>query len=240
MKSAIRQRKTKNVTDIAFNDEIQTPLIDMPAASVQKKVALIPIDFESPTQAERSKLEKKYRNVIEHRLDWRQLVTYVPNKKLPLYNWFKYKEGFSRDLVVKLFKEFAIQPGDIILDPFAGCGTTLLAGKEFGIQGVGIDILPTSVFVASTKLTNWRDIDLLLKSVQKLVATPFREPESTFPDVRIINLAFTQKTQRELLFFKEEIETYPQPVRDFLLLGLLSILETVSSTSERRTISPSG
>jgi site-specific DNA-methyltransferase (cytosine-N4-specific) len=34
------------------------------------------------------------------------------------------------------------------------------------------------------------------------------------------------------LFFKEQIETYDQPMRDFLMLGLLSILEDVSSTSK--------
>lgn len=45
---------------------------------------------------ERNRLEAKYSRYFESRLDYRQLVTYVPNKKLPVYNWFKYKEGFSR------------------------------------------------------------------------------------------------------------------------------------------------
>ena len=198
MKGAIRRQSLKNVTKVAFKDEFQTTLIDLPANPARKKVAVIPIDSESPAQVERTRLENKYRNLIEHRLDWRQFVTYVPNKKLPLYNWFKYKEGFSRDLVVKLFKELAIRQGDTIFDPFAGCGTTLLAGKEFGIHGVGVDILPTSVFVAKTKLINWPNLDVLLKSVQKLIATPFREPKSGFPDVRIINLAFGGQRERSL------------------------------------------
>ena len=232
MKSAIKHRVLKATKAAMLKDEVQTNLIDLPANSARKKVTLIPIDFASAAQAERSKLENKYREVIEHRLDWRQLVTYVPNKKLPLYNWFKYKEGFSRDLVVRLFKEFAVQQGETVFDPFVGCGTTLLAGKEFGIHGVGVDILPTSVFVAKAKLADWPDIEVLLKTVQKLMATPFREPKTIFPDVRIINLAFTKQVQRELLFFKEEIEAYPEPVRDFLMLGLLSILESVSSTSK--------
>src|SRR5664280_847864 len=222
MKSALKKRKSKEPIITVLKDEVQTTLIDLPAIPARKKVALIPIDFESPSQQERSKLETNYREFIEHRLDWRQLVTYVPNKKLPLYNWFKYKEGFSRDLVVRLFKEFALQQGETVFDPFVGCGTTLLAGKEFGIHGVGIDILPTSVFVAKAKLTDWPDIEVLLKTVQKLMATPFRVPKKIFPDVRIINLAFTKQVQRELLFFKEEIEAYPEPVRDFLMLGLLS------------------
>jgi DNA methylase len=232
MKITAKQQKLKESTTAMLKDEVQIALVDVPSSSARQKITLIPIDIKSPTQQERAKLENKYQEVIEQRLDWRQLVTYVPNKKLPLYNWFKYKEGFSRELTVRLFKEFAVQKDEIVFDPFVGCGTTLLAGREFGIQGVGIDILPTSVFVAKAKLKNWPDIEALLKVVQKLMATPFREPKTKFPDVRIINLAFTKQVQRELLFFKEEIETYPEPVRDFLLLGLLSILENVSSTSK--------
>jgi hypothetical protein len=232
MKITTKQRKLKESTIAMLKDEVQIALVDLPASSARQKITLIPIDIKSPAQQERAKLENKYQEVIEQKLDWRQLVTYVPNKKLPLYNWFKYKEGFSRELAVRLFKEFAVQKDEIVFDPFVGCGTTLLAGREFGIQGVGVDILPTSVFVAKAKLKNWPDIEALLKVVQKLMATPFREPKTKFPDVRIINLAFTKQVQRELLFFKEEIETYPEPVRDFLLLGLLSILENVSSTSK--------
>jgi hypothetical protein len=202
-------------------------IIDKPG-----KIALLPIDYDAPGQRERLKLETQYESVLEHRLEWRRLVTYVPNKKLPLYNWFKYKEGFSRELVVQLIREFGLQAGETVLDPFAGSGTTLLAGKEFGIHGLGIDMLPTAVFVAKAKLTEWTDIDALLQSALQLTSAPFREAKSSLPDVRIINLAFTKETQKEILFFREAIETYDQPMRDFLMLGLLSILEDVSSTSK--------
>lgn len=43
---------------------------------------------------ERNRLENKYARYFEERPDYRQLVTYVPNKNLPVYYWFKYKEGF--------------------------------------------------------------------------------------------------------------------------------------------------
>lgn len=232
MKPPAKKRKMGAITVPMLKDEMQTTLIDLPPNRVKQKVTVLPIDYGSAAQKERSELENKYQEAIVEKLDWRQLVTYVPNKKLPLYNWFKFKEGFSRELVVKLLREFNLQRGETIYDPFAGCGTTLLAGKEFGIYGVGVDILPTSVFVAKTKLANWPDIEVLLKAVQKLLGTPFRDPKSIFPDVRIINLAFTSQVQREILFFKEEIDAYPEPARDFLMLGLLSILENVSSTSK--------
>jgi hypothetical protein len=35
-------------------------------------------------------LEENYGGLFETRFDLRQLVTYVPNKNIPVYNWFKY------------------------------------------------------------------------------------------------------------------------------------------------------
>jgi hypothetical protein len=230
MKAIAKVKKSKDAP-MLLKDE-QMAMLEIPLVERHRKVIVLPVDMDSPGQQERARLENKYSGLFEERPECRRLVTYVLNKNLPLYNWFKYKEGFSRELVVRLFREFVLQAGDIVFDPFLGCGTTLLAGREFGIHGVGIDMLPTSVFVAQTKLTQWPDIDLLVRAMQKLTSTPFHEPVSSFPDVRIVNLAFSKQTQRELLFFREEIETFEQPVRNFLMLGLLSILENVSSTSK--------
>ena len=37
------------------------------------------------------------------------------------------------------------KPNDIVLDPFAGCGTTMVAAQRLGRQWIGIDISPTAV-----------------------------------------------------------------------------------------------
>ncbi|MBM4350265.1 MAG: hypothetical protein FJ106_10330 [Deltaproteobacteria bacterium] len=57
---------------------------------------------------QRQMLEIKYAHLFQEKPDCRQLVTYVPNKKLPVYNWFKYKEGFSRQLVFKLLLDWRV------------------------------------------------------------------------------------------------------------------------------------
>ncbi len=45
-------------------------------------------------------------------------ATFVPNKELPIYNWFYYKEGFSRDLVFLLIEKFVLGNDSIVLDNF--------------------------------------------------------------------------------------------------------------------------
>lgn len=181
---------------------------------------------------QRWKLEAKYHGLMRENLALRHWVTYVPNKNLPVYNWFKYKEGFSKSLVSSLLEVLRIQKGDVVFDPFAGCGTTLLACKELGYQAVGVDVLPIAVYVAQVKLQDWPDLDTLIGAVDKLLNTSKRPPKSYFPNVRIIKHAFPLHVQEEILFFKEEIEKFARPVRDFLMLGLISILERVSFTSK--------
>jgi DNA modification methylase len=181
---------------------------------------------------ERSHLEAKYVQYFEDRPDYRQLVTYVPNKTLPVYNWFKYKEGFSRQLVYNILREWKIDKKEIILDPFAGCGTTLLACKEFGYRAVGLDILPIAIFVANVKLQDWLDLEILEKAVNSLMKEKFHKPKLSFPEVSIIDKAFPKRVQEEILFYKEHILEFEKPVQDFLMIGLISILEHVSYTSK--------
>ncbi|MFZ2015427.1 MAG: DNA methyltransferase [Nocardioides sp.] len=48
---------------------------------------------------------------------------------------------FTRAFVRVVLEEFS-SPGDVVFDPFAGYGTTLLVGKELGRQPLGIELLP--------------------------------------------------------------------------------------------------
>jgi len=167
----------------------------------------------------------------------RQLVTYVPNKTVPVHRWFSYKEGFSAALVDAFLRKFGTQPGKArVFDPFVGCGTTVIAAKQAGYGAWGIDILPVAIFVAGVKLRSAEDYDLLqLKAgMERLLASSYHEPSISAPqDVRIIELAFSEDVLNEILFLKEEVlKEQGELVREFLLLGLLSILEKVSYTSK--------
>lgn len=189
-------------------------------------------DGTSALTKRRELLEAKYTRLFQEKPDWRRLVTYVTNKKLPVYNWFKYKEGFSRQLVSNLLSEWKISKEDLVFDPFAGCGTTLLACKEFGYRAVGLDILPIATFVAKVKLQDWPDLALLEKAIDTLMEKKYRQPKLSFPNVSIIDKAFPKKVQDEILFYKECISDFERPTQDFLMLGLISILEEVSYTSK--------
>ena len=40
------------------------------------------------------------------------------------------------------FVEELSEPGDVVLDPFAGFGTTLVVAERLGRRGLGIELMP--------------------------------------------------------------------------------------------------
>lgn len=88
-------------------------------------------------------LEENYGHLLQETSEFnRQLVSFQANKTEVLHSWIKYREGFSANLVDSLIKKFEFDPGDVILDPFAGSCTTLLVAEMRSINAVGIELLP--------------------------------------------------------------------------------------------------
>ena len=47
------------------------------------------------------------------------------------------------------------QPGDVVLDPFCGSGTTLVQANELGLHAIGIDISVFNSFISNAKVENF-------------------------------------------------------------------------------------
>lgn len=172
----------------------------------------------------------KYKNKIIKKFKYKELVTFVQNKKEPIHRWFYYKEGYSPELVADLIKKFNLNSP--ILDPFAGTGTTLLACKQNNIDAIGFDITPLAVFVTKVKLETNYDFDELRDEIIKLTNKRYEKPGISW-NSDIINLkqAFSKYAYDDIRFFKEKImEIEDEKIRNFIMLGLLSILGQVSYT----------
>lgn len=72
------------------------------------------------------------------------------------HDFYNYPARFSPQLAREAICTFT-RPGDVILDPFMGGGTTLVEAKRTGRHAVGFDISSLSRFVATTKLTDAED-----------------------------------------------------------------------------------
>jgi hypothetical protein len=68
------------------------------------------------------------------------------------HNFYRYPARFSPVLVRAAVRAFT-EPGDLVLDPFMGGGTTLVEALALGRQALGTDISSLATFVSEVKTT---------------------------------------------------------------------------------------
>lgn len=163
---------------------------------------------------------------ISERPDLGSLVHWRGNTALPIHRWYKYREGYSPELIEKL------NLGEKILDPFAGSGSIMVGAAQLDRESVGIDVSPLAAFITKVKVTPLDDLQVgaIRKFIEQpntlLVSDPWPAPA-----LKIAHKMFEPDILETLLRIRRAIEawTEDQDVHDFLLLAWISILESVGS-----------
>lgn len=75
------------------------------------------------------------------------------------HGFYKYPARFSPVFANAVIKTFT-QPGDLVLDPHAGGGTTLVEAVASGREAIGVDISSLAEFVATVKCTVYSEPEL--------------------------------------------------------------------------------
>ncbi len=79
--------------------------------------------------------------------------TFLPNMRLPVHGWFRFSAGFSAEWVANVITSIRSTNQEIVLlDPFVGVGTSVLAGEEAGVKSYGLEAQPFTARIAQTKL----------------------------------------------------------------------------------------
>lgn len=163
----------------------------------------------------------------------RKVVSFQANKLEPVYRWFKYKEGFSSSLVKYFLSEYSPKAGRL-LDPFAGSGTALFAGKELGWDVHGIELLPVGGFVIQTReAISVTDINLLKVSMDGFWSylDHAKDDLRFIKHISITKDAFDESTEASLNKYLSYCSTITEEsIKIFLLFCGLSILEEISYT----------
>jgi hypothetical protein len=96
-------------------------------------------------------------------------TTFQDNLSLPVHRWFRYSAGFSGSWVASVIHKLNLNGQHLVLDPFAGAGTTPLECEFHAIKSVGLDPHPFVAKVARAKLC-WRsDVVLFQQRVEQVV-----------------------------------------------------------------------
>lgn len=185
----------------------------------------------------RAGLYRKYANklIINPELT-RALVSFQANKDTPFYRWLKYKEGFSSDFVRYILGTFPpVSTRPMVLDPFAGAGTTLTTAAKEGWQATGIELLPVGVAAIRARVISGnvsiRSFQTHLKRLKSLSLDSSGKNVFRFPHLRITEKAFTERTEGAIssyMAFLEGIQN--KDTRYLFWFACLSVLEEVSFT----------
>jgi len=188
-------------------------------------------------QGARKALEEKFLSITQVTDDFnRKLVSHQLSKNDCLHRWLKYREGFSAELVMRLFDEFKLKKGDTVLDPFLGSGTTALVAKLQGLNAIGYDILPMTAIAVNAKQAVFdyktQELSDLISELER-ITMPANYSNRT-PSLNITEGAYSDETQREIAFYTEwnAASAYSSMAKNLVTLCLLNSLEKVSFTAK--------
>ena len=86
-----------------------------------------------------------------------KLVNPLRDRHRPIYNWFPFKEAFSRDLVFLMAETWGLERGQLILDPFSGSGTTGAVALYLGADYTGIELNPEYAAMSAERIeAGWK------------------------------------------------------------------------------------
>jgi len=129
--------------------------------------------------------------------------------------------------------------GDTVLDPFGGCGTTLVEAKLSNRKGIGVDINPIAVLVSRSKTTKLTKIQLdsikyLLFNIKQDIKRYYKNEklkiDYSIPEFNNINHWFEEKVKHELAIIKAYIDSIKDDkLKNYLFTAFSSIIVTVSN-----------
>jgi DNA modification methylase len=183
---------------------------------------------------ERLKLFKRLSDRLETANNLsRKTVSFQANKDEPVYRWFKYKEGFSSGLVKYFLMEYSKKTGRV-LDPFAGAGTTLFAGKELGWEAYGIELLPVGIFAIQAREALEGIDSEKLKGIIRDIWTDLAEIQNYETHIRHISItkdAYSDKAEEYLNKYLDYCSKIADSqIQAVLRFAAFSVLEEISYT----------
>jgi len=146
------------------------------------------------------------------------------------HSYHRYPAKFIPQIVSRLVEKYT-KPGDLVVDPFGGCGTTLVESKVMCRPSIGADINPVAVLITKAKITPIEPLTLeqtFIDLKHKLGAYTSTTKVSA-PKHERIDYWFKPEEKRKLAFLFFEISKIEnQDIRDFFYCGFSNILKNCS------------
>jgi hypothetical protein len=167
--------------------------------------------------------------------------SFVDNMSLPVHRWFRYSAGFSGEWVHQVIADFKADRKRpiLVLDPFAGAGTTIVAANLAGVPSIGIEPHQLVARVARSKVTSGVSGQKIRAAARNLAiragkratarARSRSQDASEVPD--LLQKCFTSESLRSLMSLRsawEETDFASETEKELIWLAITSILRICS------------
>lgn len=148
------------------------------------------------------------------------------------HRWYNYLEDFPYYLIEEKIKEYNLNEKSLIVEPFAGSGTTNVTAKMFNIKSIGFDANPLMSFISKVK-TTW-NIDTtkfkeatvkiseqFLNNIHKIDVIEYQRDFLDNMPRKELNQWLSISLQNEVVLLKNYINTInDKNIRNLLLLAM--------------------
>lgn len=124
------------------------------------------------------------------------------------HNYYRYPARFSPEFVREVIDRLTA-PGETLLEPFMGGGTTVVEGLALARRVVGVDLNPLAYFIATVKTTPLSYDDRTLLSGWLEAACRARFPMGAIAGATVVNLPY--HFQRFFAHLMAGVESLPRP-----------------------------
>lgn len=148
------------------------------------------------------------------------------------HRWYNYLEDFPYYLIEAKIAEYGLDESSLIVEPFAGSGTTNISSKMFNIKSLGFDANPLMAFISKVKTTWNIDLNKLRAEIFR-VSNKFLDTIHDFDSLKIerdflakmppkeLNQWLSIGLQKEVVLLKHYINTVKnKDIRNLLLLAM--------------------
>lgn len=157
-----------------------------------------------------------------------RLPTNTTANRHAIHRWFNFIAGFAPEFVAQ---QCPTSNGALLLDPFAGCGTSLVVAQSLGHRAVGFEPHPFFVRIARAK-TEAPPTGTRLQSIERALLDGIGAPEkaavlSESAEAFLVKL-FEEHTLRQLLGARAALEEASLDKDDLAFLLLSRVVDMCS------------
>ncbi len=151
---------------------------------------------------------------------------------LPVHRWFRYSAGFSAEWVEHLLKDWKLDSNHLVLDPFAGSGTVLIASENLGLKSVGVEAHSVVARICKAKLYWATPVEQFAELAKRISHDAHHQEKKNLEYPILIQRSFDAEPLAYLDALKSawRLNNNQSPASELVWLAITAILRSCSKS----------